>query len=56
MSLLPAKSLDFNTAHKMNDLLVNALKQVDKFLFPLSSGFLHYHIEDYLLLDTFIYN
>lgn len=50
------KSLDFNTAHKMNDLLVNTLKQVNKFLFPLSSGFLHYHIEDYLLLDTFIYN
>lgn len=50
------KSLDFNTADKMNDLLVNALKQVDKFLLPLPSGFPHNHIEDYQLLYTFINN
>lgn len=50
------KSLNFNTADKMNDLLVNALKQEDKFLLPLSSGFPHNHIEDYQLLYTFINN
>lgn len=43
------------SADKMNDMLVNALKQVDKFLLPLPSCFPHYHIEDYLL-DTFINN
>lgn len=57
-----SKSLDFNTADKMNNPLVNVLKQVDKFLLSLPSSFPHNHIEDYLLFedyllsDTFIYN